>query len=256
VIETAQTLLEYFIFNDGGDLTLHNNCWLGNDDVIAPVVNDDGGQALAYMNSVQRQTTVLPPTDCDFMSLGHVDTDTFQTAKHHSCQTYDSPVCTAFALTKVMNPPCVEDLKVIYEIERDLDSDNATRTYRLCPDTKYNMLSSGGAEVGDSVTEHVHEPPIVIGRSNIHLICGADGKSSNNCILDGGYIQLIVHNEFDVPEEHLPASNAVVQGITFTGAISTNVLVQSTMPIHIKFHDCIFKVRSILRKSLQDIIRN
>lgn len=181
-------------------MTLHNNCWIGNDDVIAPVVNDGHSQIQMNKNSVQRQTTDLPPTGCEFASHGRLEKDTFNHTEKHACRKSDSAVCTAFAFSKIRNSqPCIDNLQVIHDAEKDLETDDSTRTYRICPDTEFNMLTKGTGN---------QSPPIVIGRSNIHIICGADGKSSNQCILKGGYIQMSIHNEFMITK--FPAKNVVV----------------------------------------------
>lgn len=226
----TQTKLEFMIHNVGGNLTLKNTCFISNEEVIAPVVNEDGVLHL-LSNSVQRRTQAVPATGCPFVSHGELDKQTFE-ASLFSCEAVDTPVCTSKALPKV-DIPCVQKLDTIYEIEQDLTTSHHTRTYQLCPGLEYNIRSL--SEGGDAHSEH--SLPLIIGRSNIHVLCGADGKSSNGCKLKGGPMQVGIHDEY---RDAQPIANAVIQGITFSGATFVNVLANT--PGHVTIRDCVFSV--------------
>jgi len=228
-----------------GDLTLHNNCFVDNDDAIAPVLNQDG-QVHLHSNSVQRETSVLPTTKCDFVSTGMYD-DNMGTAGGdakspfdplaRSCQQHDSDVCTASVLQEARGQvPCITDLQYIYDAEQQLESDAVTRTYRLCPDTDFDIQPISVGSGIDKVTAY-DSPPLIFGRSNIHVLCGADGKSSNRCVLKGGSIQVGIHDEFKTGVNE-PLENVICKGLTFTDATTANVY--ATLSSDVLFDDCVF----------------
>lgn len=211
-------------------MTLWDNCFLDNDDNIAPVVND-GGTIQAVRNSVQRSTTVLPYTGCPFISHGPSD-KTMVDGATFWCHASDGPTCTSSSLART-SLQCFSDLTLIYQAEQALTTDVQTRTYRLCPNQEYNIKTTTDVALDGETS------PLIIARSNVHIMCGADGRSENNCTLDGGSYQLSVHDEFRAGKIPL-ASNTLVQGLTFFKATSANVLVGA--PSDITFKDCIFKV--------------
>jgi len=237
-----ETKLEYQIFNEGGRLALNNNCFLDNDDTIAPVVNLNHAVLQTYSNSVQRSTAELPPTKCQFISFADaLHKDSFDSTTF-GCEEADTPVCTAKALSKV-TPTCADRLDDIYDSEQDLESDEGTRTYRLCPNTTFGVKTVGELSGDQNV-------PLVIGRSNIQVLCGADGFSHNSCVLSGGAHQMTVHNEFRVDGD-VPPENVLIHGITFKDALSTNVAVK--MPCDVEFKDCIFERNSNLATIYIDV---
>lgn len=76
--------------------------------------------------------------------------------------------------------------------------------------------------------------PLVIGRSHIQILCGPDGKASNDCRVKGGSVQLHVTDEFSSSANIV----ALVQGLTFSQAYSTNVLVDTTSDL--LFSSCVW----------------
>lgn len=220
------------VLNEDGLLTLRSNCFIGNSGPIAPVVNDNGA-VIHSSNSVQRQTPEFPSTRCGFISHGSIDKDTFN-ASAFKCEAPDVPVCRAAALSKV-SVPCLQSLNEMYEIEQNLESDSNTRTHILCPETEYQLRGiSEGIDTSSNKSL-----PIIIGRSNVHILCGADGKSDNRCLLSGGSVQLGVYDEYRSDTGR--STDALVQGLTFTGATSVNIL--ANMPSSVHINDCVFKVR-------------
>lgn len=227
---------EYAILNQLGDLTLSNTCFLDNDDRIAPVVNL-GGKLQLQSNNVQRHSATLPPTECAFVSHGDSGTWSALNETTFECEAPDSNVCTATTNQKVKSS-CFQTLGEIYKLEEwvSVETEVPTRTYRLCPEMDYHIRSfdSFDGDEGDQSKSY----PLILGLSNVHILCGHDGRSSNACTLTGGTYQLGIYDEYRVGE---PFHNMLVQGLTFTMASSTNV--RAVTNNDVTFADCVFKVR-------------
>ena len=144
------------------------------------------------------------------------------------------------ALTKAPIPapvpirPCYSNLTEIYDLV-SLKSPFIVETYILCPDTIYVMGSFD--PVGDVNTEG-WDP--IFTRGNSIFQCGASGKSSNNCIIRGGDIQ-ILHEAITYNKES--KDNVVIKGITFEDASSGSIILASG---HISIIDCIFRVSRMM----------
>lgn len=233
--------LGYLIYNDGGDLTGHTNCFIGNDPRIAPIVTENQfGNVQTTLSFVQRLSAELPPTGCEFLATvttGTLDQLDFQDVAF-TCQNSDAAVCTASSLNKV-DPPCLTSLDDVYHFEANLTDDRSLRTYILCPGTKFEV---GGRNSNDGnpfdMSRSDGSYPIIINRPNMRVLCGADGSSQNDCVITGGDMQLGIIDEFNTGG--LPAMNSLVRGITFTGASIANI--QATFPCHVIVQDCIFRV--------------
>lgn len=134
-----------------------------------------------------------------------------------------------------MSPPCITTLDDLYFGERDVVDSSTLRKYILCPNTTFELANTfdddGLAVDGDN--------PIVIGRPNVHVLCGDDGNSEDNCTLTGGRIQLAIFDEF---ESEIPANNCLVQGLTFSNAKTTSINVLANRNGNVVFQDCIFSV--------------
>jgi hypothetical protein len=236
IIESIQ--LGFLVGIFGGELSMHDNCFIGNDSRIAPVVTERLEIGTFAGNFVQRMTSQLSPTNCEFLAKvsggGYLDLEkndfdqvTFE------CQQSDSNVCLASSLNDHYRVPCVNSLDSIYYNEDTLKEDSIVRTYILCPNTEYKI----GSMNGDTGTPVDGFRPIVIGRPNVHILCGADGKSKNMCVLSGGVFQISLFDEFG---SKTAASNTMVRGVTFTHASSVNFWVQ--FPGKVFLQDCIFNV--------------
>lgn len=127
---------------------------------------------------------------------------------------------------------CFDSLNPIHAAEEALEDDSELRTYVLCPDTVFPIAKAFNQDGSPKNGQH----PLVLGRSNIHVICGADGKSENSCVLEGG----LLHVKFyDLWETGKAATNTLVQGVTFLDAKNINVLAENSGDISLL--DCIFK---------------
>jgi hypothetical protein len=241
-IESEELQLAYFMCTTGGSLNAHNNCFLGNDERIAPIVNQNGAVQTSA-SFVHRQTTTLPSTKCEFVSRvteGTLDRLGFESVVF-ACEDSDASVCNAAALYKVYTP-CLNSLDDIYHGEESLLSAEMTRTYILCPRTLYK-IGSMNDENGNPFDGSL---PIIINHPNMRVLCGADGKSDNECVITGGVVQLGIFDEFYTGGP--PATDASVHGVTFTGASSVNVL--ASFPGDVLFHDCIFRVSPLFAYSV------
>jgi hypothetical protein len=233
--------LGYLIYNDGGDLTGHTNCFIGNDPRIAPIVTENG-KAQTSLSFVQRLSAELPPTGCEFHAIvttGTLDQLGSQDVAFTCQNSSDADVCAASSLNKV-DIPCLTNLDDVYHLEANLTDDRSLRTYILCPGTKFEV----GRRNGNNRSPFDLSPsdgsyPIIINRPNMRVLCGADGRSQNDCVITGGDMQLGIIDEFNTGGS--PAMNALVRGVTFTGAGIANI--QVTFPCHVVVQDCIFRVR-------------
>jgi hypothetical protein len=138
--------------------------------------------------------------------------------------------------TSAQNGECYDSLDPIRAAEQSLQDDSSVRTYVLCPETVFPVAKS----FNQDGTPKTGQYPLILGRSNIHVLCGVDGKSENGCVLSGGLFQVGFFDEFQTGN---PAKNVLVQGLTFYDAKNTNVLAENKGDITIR--DCIFQVRTI-----------
>jgi hypothetical protein len=130
---------------------------------------------------------------------------------------------------------CFDSLDPIRVAEEALEDDSELRTYVLCPHTVFEIAKVFKQDGSPKNGQY----PLVLGRSNIHVMCGADGKSENDCVLTGGLFHIGFYDEW---ETGTAVTNALVQGLTFHDAKNTNVLAENSGDISLR--DCIFKVRT------------
>lgn len=140
---------------------------------------------------------------------------------------------TAAVSSQAQDDDCIDSLYSIHQAEVELSDDKNVRTYILCPNTTYQLATSFGAERKPLNGQS----PLILGRSNIHIQCGNDGKSENKCILKGGHFQVHMFDEFNID---LPIDNVVVMGVTFTEVTSFGVLAETKGDL--KLIDCVFTV--------------
>ena len=129
---------------------------------------------------------------------------------------------------------CYTDLN---QVAARLQAKNAfeVETYTLCPNTVYKIGFLGA----NGLTEDGF--PALTLRQNTRYICGADGKSSNNCVITGGQFQIIsTYSSFNKEVK----SNIVVKGVTFQNGQTAGALLVA--PGEVQFEDCIFRVRNFL----------
>lgn len=156
-----------------------------------------------------------------------------ETADPTTSNTTASPVPTVTPLAPIPSPvpkrSCYTNLTEIEDLVK-LKDPFVEETYILCPNTIFPIGSFNSEDVW------VGFMPITV-RANSIFQCGDDGKSANNCTIKGGSIQLVDTLEKYSNENRV---GVLVKGLTFDGAVDSNVLVAA--PGNITFIDCIFQV--------------
>ena len=101
-------------------------------------------------------------------------------------------------------------------------------TVVLCPDTVFLIgnLDDGSAAVEDGTMPLIAFPRVT-------YLCGEDGSSANNCILESGNIQF-----WNPPGAAV--ETVLVQGLTFQDATFVSIYLQGSGQI--SFIDCIIRV--------------
>ena len=109
--------------------------------------------------------------------------------------------------------------------------------YVLCPQTTFKIASNtpGQESEGDS--------PIIPGLSNSLFTCGEDGKSEDNCIIEGGDFH------FYFPD-FIIADQVYIVGLTFSGSKGASIYGDAHPSSHVVFIDCHWKVCEYAYSSL------
>jgi hypothetical protein len=109
------------------------------------------------------------------------------------------------------------------------------RSYTLC---------SGVYTVGtlNYDNELVEGQDMLALRSNLRIRCGESGSRDNNCIINGGDVQVDGTNLYSVPDGTV--DNVILEGLTFTGPMKH--MVHINKPGGVIFKDCVFRVRNIV----------
>ena len=162
------------------------------------------------------------------------------------------PTCVNALLENNNNDTCISELYDIQQTEAALAPQlvGLVRIYTLCPFTTYQIADSFDSQ---RQPRQGRQSPLVLGRPNMHIRCGSDGSSANQCVLSGGHLQVHLSHEYyyttaasstsaalHPDNKHLhPIANTVLEGITFTAADSFNVLAE--FPGDLTLRDCVFR---------------
>jgi hypothetical protein len=106
------------------------------------------------------------------------------------------------------------------------------RTYTICPGTQLNIGTLDPNDI-NSLTGGFYFQA----RPNLHIQCGPDGLSANNCTVVGGTLQV---DGTDWLGNTDPPFNFKLSGFTFREVERYNFW--GNMPGSITFYDCIFRV--------------
>jgi hypothetical protein len=270
IVICVKTRFLYMIYLTRGELTMFDNCFLGNDDMITPIVIDDAdtNQIEKISNFNHRMTSNLPPeTLCTFIAVSKgsssiqsnytesVTTQLKNESLRYTCINPGSIQCTAstylsMLVSKTFQEPCLKSLSNIDEEEKannaalatDINGIPNVRTYILCPETVYNINT--WSDANNSVTDNLYHSTIQMRYSNVHILCGANGNSKNNCTIAGGHTQVhaeSLQQDDTVKNLNKELKNILLLGITFTNASMRNILIggQGT---EVMIEDCIFQV--------------
>ncbi|CAB9517547.1 expressed unknown protein [Seminavis robusta] len=231
LLQQPEDALGHLIYVESAPVVLRDNCFIGNQDDIAPVVATSA-TVDADNNFNQRTSSTLSSTNCEF--IAH-NTTLSASGAGFVCEPSDAQVC-ATKSSSTYRVPCVGYLDDIYFSEFDVIDSSLPRTYLLCSDTVFRVGSRhevDGTPIGGSY-------PIVLGRSNVRVLCGVDGKVENGCSVVNGVVQVAHFDEFQTGG--LPIFKSLVSGVTFSGASAINALVSGAGDV--TFRDCIFKDNS------------
>eukprot|EP00978_Attheya_sp_CCMP212_P018454 scaffold50490_cov52-Attheya_sp.AAC.1 len=133
---------------------------------------------------------------------------------------------------------CVQRLSEIIiatgkAIANDPSDVSEVMTFNLCPNTTYELNYPDGNQY------------ISLVRPNVHILCGEDGSSANNCILDAENSNFhVVSNFYDKPPEDQVIyilENVLISGMTFTGTNEMQASVYVSVPGEVTFYDCIWR---------------
>eukprot|EP00546_Thalassionema_frauenfeldii_P020931 CAMPEP_0178902432 /NCGR_PEP_ID=MMETSP0786-20121207/4599_1 /TAXON_ID=186022 /ORGANISM="Thalassionema frauenfeldii, Strain CCMP 1798" /LENGTH=693 /DNA_ID=CAMNT_0020573693 /DNA_START=37 /DNA_END=2117 /DNA_ORIENTATION=+ len=140
---------------------------------------------------------------------------------------------------------CANLLRNITEAEIDFsDLPGGRRTYTLCPGQVYqpSQLTPMAQTLQDAFQD---DYPLVV-RSRATVKCGANGASSNNCVIDGLGTWGVLIDAFMFPNlPDVERQSILLQGITFRGFVNTlqpnSVLFFTAPQGSITLKDCIFE---------------
>jgi hypothetical protein len=126
--------------------------------------------------------------------------------------------------------PCFISTKALIQAQvDDFVASNFTRTadrYIVCPGTKLKIgVLENPAKGNYSIVEG--DNPLMVVAPDTTVQCGIDGHRNNSCILDGGFVQVMMQTqipgvEFEIPDHfflrlNMTVRNVTIRGFTFTG---------------------------------------
>lgn len=130
---------------------------------------------------------------------------------------------------------CFTDLTDIFDIEFSGNTSVAeVRTYILCPDTEFDVGFSNPNINGPDDPLFIQGSYPIVPRPRAHYKCGTDGRSSNNCIIQGGEAAISAQGGGNLVD-------VVFEGITFRQNFIFTAFFNR--PGSFLFTDCVFKVR-------------
>lgn len=106
-------------------------------------------------------------------------------------------------------------------LEGQLFDAEQSEAYIMCPDT-FLKLGTFRSPAIDDYRFVRGDYPLVVVRENVTIQCGLDGRHENKCVLDGGFMHVLILQKVPLPdgstfEFHNPIDNRVIRGFTFTG---------------------------------------
>ncbi len=145
-------------------------------------------------------------------------------------------VVSSWSVVLVQGETCFDNITLIVAYEKlysTADVLSLRRTYYLCPNMVFPM---GVYNSSLGIWVDGNEP--IVPRVNMTILCGLDGSSVNNCLLEGGWYGLVHANLF--PER---VEGVLIQGLTFQS--QTLAAIDLQYDGNITFVDCIIEVRGI-----------
>lgn len=129
-------------------------------------------------------------------------------------------------------------------------SDKPTpQAYILCPNTKIKIGTFNNPLINDfRVVDGDYS--ILAVRNNVTIQCGKDGRKENNCVIDGGFVQVLTLQKVSTPhglvDYNGTVDNLTIRGLTFTGSLKNmghfgGASVSLSHPgRNIRFEDCLW----------------
>lgn len=134
-------------------------------------------------------------------------------------------------------PECFDDLDILDKWIATKEF--LTEEFILCPNKTYKV----GFPASDLIGFEDGAAPISL-RQNTRILCGKDGKSSNNCVLFSGQFQVIASTPSFNREKKI---NIRLEGITFENGGNAGALLAAEGDV--TFKDCVFRVRNHYQRS-------
>ena len=100
-----------------------------------------------------------------------------------------------------------------------------SKDFILCPNTTIDI----GVPANQDFTEFTNgDLPLAILGDGVTVQCGYDGSSTNNCVLNGGFVQLVsIPNNPFLPTK-ITSNDLKVQGLTFSGTLQSGNNIQTS----------------------------
>lgn len=96
----------------------------------------------------------------------------------------------------------------------------------VCPNTRVKMGILANPTGGD-MNIIGGDVPLIVTRPNVEVRCGLDGSVRNNCVLDGGFLHILLQIETSDTQGSITkdytserTDNVTIQGITMTGQLT------------------------------------
>ena len=116
---------------------------------------------------------------------------------------------------------CIMERESLFTIFKGSSPRRPPYVYRLCPNTVY------------SISEQEQIAPVL---NQTHFVCGNNGNSKDNCIIDGGSVQVFFQ---DNPEEvDHPLEYVKFEGITFQSSNGASIYSIASSILTVEFADC------------------
>jgi len=97
-------------------------------------------------------------------------------------------------------------------------------TFTVCPNTIYNITTEL------DIANPTYHLPILVPFDDITINCGVDGDISNNCILAGGFVHMV-----------LGGSDTIINGFRFEEGDGVSVVSAGPSPFTAQFNNCVWK---------------
>lgn len=120
-------------------------------------------------------------------------------------------------------------------------------TFVMCPNIRIKLAVMANPAANDFRLVNGDSPLMAV-RENVEIRCGLDGSVDNNCVFEGGFLQVLLQPSLPDVEIELDArtDNVTIRGMTFTGkieadAIFSGVSIVMSNPGELTMVDCLWE---------------